>query len=141
MIKGNAKKFEYNEGSMQAYWRVFEYMYTGQYSEEQAIKLDHLGMCKSKDMDVMRTDSPKTMTSFRNMFEFISRLTEIHHRSEVSASHISAIYLEKPRDPGLKLVVCVKTTYRFFCERASLCYSLEAIVARIRVRRAIVVHI
>lgn len=37
------KKFEYNEGSMQAYWRVFEYMYTGKYSEEVAPKLSSIG--------------------------------------------------------------------------------------------------
>lgn len=43
MKEGNARKFEYSEGSMQAYWRVFEYMYTGKYSEKPCMKLDHSG--------------------------------------------------------------------------------------------------
>lgn len=44
MKEGVMKKFEYNEGSMQAYWKVFEYMYTGKYSEEVATKLSSIGM-------------------------------------------------------------------------------------------------
>ncbi|KAL2219326.1 hypothetical protein M432DRAFT_668394 [Thermoascus aurantiacus ATCC 26904] len=31
---GKSKEFEFKGGSGHAYWRVFEYMYTGQYSEE-----------------------------------------------------------------------------------------------------------
>ncbi|KID95710.1 hypothetical protein MAJ_08356, partial [Metarhizium majus ARSEF 297] len=41
MQEGNTRKFEYSEGSMQAYWRTFEYMYTGKYREEPCMKLNH----------------------------------------------------------------------------------------------------
>ncbi len=32
--EARTKEFHFTEGSLQAYWRVFEYMYTGKYSEE-----------------------------------------------------------------------------------------------------------
>lgn len=32
-IKSNTMEFHFTGGSVHAYWRVFEYMYTGQYSE------------------------------------------------------------------------------------------------------------
>ncbi|EFY89471.1 BTB/POZ domain-containing protein [Metarhizium acridum CQMa 102] len=40
MQEGKTRKFEYSQGSMQAYWRAFEYMYTGKYSEEPCMKLN-----------------------------------------------------------------------------------------------------
>lgn len=43
MQEGNTRKFKYSEGSMQAYWRTFEYMYTGKYREEPCIKLNYPG--------------------------------------------------------------------------------------------------
>ncbi|KFG84452.1 BTB/POZ domain-containing protein [Metarhizium anisopliae] len=42
MEEGKTRKFEYSEGSMHAYWRVFEYMYKGTYSEEPCTKLTEL---------------------------------------------------------------------------------------------------
>jgi len=41
---GKSKEFEFQGGSGHAYWRVFEYMYTGQYSEESVDILDTEGM-------------------------------------------------------------------------------------------------
>lgn len=43
MKEGIERKFEYSEGSMQAYWRVFEYMYRGEYSDEAAVPLGSIG--------------------------------------------------------------------------------------------------
>ncbi|EGR52930.1 uncharacterized protein TRIREDRAFT_102952 [Trichoderma reesei QM6a] len=36
MKEATEKKFEYKEGSMHAHWRVFEYLYRGEYSEDPA---------------------------------------------------------------------------------------------------------
>ncbi|KAI0534589.1 BTB/POZ domain-containing protein [Xylaria digitata] len=40
--EGKDKQFRFEEGSMHAYWRVFEYMYTGEYAEEPTQVLDTL---------------------------------------------------------------------------------------------------
>ncbi|KAI0904518.1 cytochrome P450 [Ustulina deusta] len=48
---------------------------------------------------------------------------------------------EKTSDLGIKMVVCLKATYRFLGERADLCYSLEVFVARICISCAIAVHL
>lgn len=37
--EGKTRIFEYNEGSMHAYWRCFKFMYTGEYDEEPAPEL------------------------------------------------------------------------------------------------------
>ncbi|KAM3510723.1 hypothetical protein MY11210_005649 [Beauveria gryllotalpidicola] len=37
--EGETGIFQYNEGSMHAYWRCFKYIYTGEYSEEPAAEL------------------------------------------------------------------------------------------------------
>ncbi|KAJ8128087.1 hypothetical protein O1611_g5548 [Lasiodiplodia mahajangana] len=44
--EGQTKEFRFTEGSMHAHWRVFEYMYTGSYSEEPA---DGLGTIQDDD--------------------------------------------------------------------------------------------
>ncbi|KAI0528455.1 BTB/POZ domain-containing protein [Xylaria digitata] len=38
--EGKAKQFLFKEGSVHAHWRVFEYMYTGNYAEEPVQVLD-----------------------------------------------------------------------------------------------------
>ncbi|RWA03667.1 hypothetical protein EKO27_g11439 [Xylaria grammica] len=38
--EGKAKQFHFKEGSAHAHWRVFEHMYTGNYSKEPAQALD-----------------------------------------------------------------------------------------------------
>lgn len=43
MKEATEKKFEYSEGSMHAHWRVIEYMYRGEYSEDPAQPLLPLG--------------------------------------------------------------------------------------------------
>lgn len=37
--EGATGTFQYNEGSMHAYWRCFKYIYTGEYAEEPAAEL------------------------------------------------------------------------------------------------------
>ena len=56
------KRFEYQEGSLQAYWRVFQYMYTGSYSDDPAPELDVKGMY-SRRGNVLSLISMQTMTS------------------------------------------------------------------------------
>ena len=43
MKEATERKFEYSEGSMHAHWRVFEYMYRGEYSEDPAQPLLPIG--------------------------------------------------------------------------------------------------
>lgn len=43
-VEGNTKEFRFTEGSMHAHWRVFEYMYTGRYSEDPAEALGAQGI-------------------------------------------------------------------------------------------------
>lgn len=58
MQEGKTRKFEYSEGSMHAYWRVFEYMYKGTYSEEPCMKLTKLGTsCAPQSRDMVYSDS------------------------------------------------------------------------------------
>lgn len=45
--EGKDKKFHFTEGSAHAHWRVFEYMYTGDYTEEPAQVLDAQGWRES----------------------------------------------------------------------------------------------
>ncbi|OAQ69694.1 BTB/POZ fold domain-containing protein [Pochonia chlamydosporia 170] len=42
MKEADTREFKYSEGSIHAYWRTFEYMYKGEYSEELVAKLDAL---------------------------------------------------------------------------------------------------
>ena len=37
------RKFEYNQGSLHGYWRVFQYKYTGDYAEDPYPILDTQG--------------------------------------------------------------------------------------------------
>lgn len=37
--EAQSKQYEFDEGKAQAYWRVFEYMYTNEYSDEPAPSL------------------------------------------------------------------------------------------------------
>lgn len=41
--EGVSKEFKFNDGSAHAYWRVFEYMYTGKYIEEPVDALNAEG--------------------------------------------------------------------------------------------------
>ena len=69
--EANSKEFTFEEGSMQAYWRLFEYMYTGEYSDEPSTKLDVLGMSHSAKRGHMLSFSQMTM-SYQRMCECIS---------------------------------------------------------------------
>ena len=39
-----SKEFEFNKGSLQAHWRVFQYIYSGKYSEEPYLEFTQSGM-------------------------------------------------------------------------------------------------
>ncbi|KAK1991095.1 hypothetical protein LX36DRAFT_736679 [Colletotrichum falcatum] len=41
--EGTTNKFEFTEGSHHAYWRAFEFMYTGTYSEDPSTELEDEG--------------------------------------------------------------------------------------------------
>ena len=43
MKEGIEKKFEFSEGSMHAHWRLFEYIYKGEYSHDSAMPLGSIG--------------------------------------------------------------------------------------------------
>lgn len=44
MKEADTREFKYSDGSIHVYWRTFEYMYKGEYSDEPVAKLDALGM-------------------------------------------------------------------------------------------------
>lgn len=43
MKEGIERKFEFSEGSMHAHWRVFEYIYRGEYILDAAVPLGSIG--------------------------------------------------------------------------------------------------
>lgn len=43
MKEGIERKFEFSEGSMHAHWRLFEYIYRGEYSHDAAAPLGLIG--------------------------------------------------------------------------------------------------
>lgn len=114
--EGKDKEFHFNEGSMHAYWRVFQYMYTGDYSAEPAEVLD------AQDDDELVKDVRVYTTADFFMLNGLKQLALPRFRSKLDRLWVSELLVDCIReiyesttesDHGLRnAVIEVVHTYR-----------------------------
>ncbi|KAI0416378.1 BTB/POZ domain-containing protein [Xylaria grammica] len=114
--EGKAKQFHFKEGSAHAHWRVFEHMYTGNYSEEPAQALD------APDDDELLKDVRVYATAEFFMLDDVKRLAlerfmeKLKHLwvSELLVGCIREVYASttQPKDRLRSVVVDIVHDYR-----------------------------
>ncbi|QYT01610.1 BTB domain-containing protein [Trichoderma simmonsii] len=112
MKEGIERKFEFSEGSMHAHWRMFEYIYRGEYTLDPAMPLDSI----ADDEDLLKDIRVYQLADYFQI-ESLKNYAFQNFKTRIQALWVSE-----------NLIDCIREVYEL---PSNVSYEMRIVVAKI----------